>query len=66
MENSAQQARNLWGAFRVVGPVPSGPVLLVDDIVDSRWTFTVAGYLLRDGGCPSVIPVALASAASSS
>ena len=37
-----------------------GPVLLVDDMVDSRWTFTVAAPLLRAAGCSAVFPYALA------
>jgi ATP-dependent DNA helicase RecQ len=40
-----------------------GPVLLVDDLVDSRWTMTVAGGLLRQAGAPAVLPFALAVAA---
>ncbi len=40
-----------------------GPVLLVDDLVDSRWTLTVAGTLLRRAGAPGVLPFALAAAA---
>ena len=46
------------------GPPPSGPgpVLLVDDLVDSRWTLTVAGSLLRDAGAGPVFPFALAVA----
>ncbi|MGH8968596.1 MAG: RecQ family ATP-dependent DNA helicase [Actinomycetes bacterium] len=40
-----------------------GPVLLVDDLVDSRWTLTVAGRLLRGTGAPAVLPFALAAAA---
>ena len=40
-----------------------GPVLLVDDRVDSRWTMTVAGGLLRDAGVSSVLPFALATTA---
>ena len=40
-----------------------GPVLLVDDLVDSRWTLTVAGRLLRQAGAPAVLPFALAAAA---
>ena len=42
--------------------VRSGPVLLVDDLVDSRWTLTVAGSLLRDAGAGPVFPFALAVA----
>ncbi|MGO4956227.1 RecQ family ATP-dependent DNA helicase [Luteococcus sp. Sow4_B9] len=37
-----------------------GPVLLVDDLVDSRWTMTVAAAALRDAGAPAVLPFALA------
>jgi ATP-dependent DNA helicase RecQ len=40
-----------------------GPVLLVDDLVDSRWTITVAGAALRQAGAPGVLPFALAVAA---
>jgi hypothetical protein len=43
MVNSTQQARNLDGALAVRQTVPPGLVLLVDDMVDSRWTLTVAG-----------------------
>jgi ATP-dependent DNA helicase RecQ len=41
----------------------AGPVLLVDDLVDSRWTVTVAGAVLRRAGAPGVLPFALAAAA---
>ncbi|MEO7981418.1 MAG: DEAD/DEAH box helicase, partial [Sporichthyaceae bacterium] len=44
-------------------PGLDGPVLLVDDQVDSRWTMTVAGALLRRAGAPAVLPFALAVAA---
>lgn len=36
-----------------------GPVLLVDDLVDSRWTMAVVGRLLRRAGAPAVLPLAL-------
>ena len=63
MANSAQQARNVEGSLSVVpAQLGSGPVLLVDDIVDSRWTFTIASALLRDSGCGPVHPFALADA----
>lgn len=62
MANSAQQARNLDGAFSVnKHSVIARPVLLVDDMVDSRWTFTVAAWLLRMNGAGEVFPLALAS-----
>lgn len=61
MQNSAQQVLNLDGAFEVIGgAVQPGPVILVDDMVDSRWTFTVGAWLLRKSGCGAVFPVALA------
>ncbi|HYH45640.1 MAG TPA: phosphoribosyltransferase, partial [Thermoanaerobaculia bacterium] len=37
------------------------PVLLVDDVVDSRWTMTIAAALLRQAGSGPVWPVALAT-----
>jgi len=61
MENSYQQARNLDGAFQVnLETKAYSPCLLVDDMVDSRWTFTVASALLRQAGCRAVYPLALA------
>jgi len=38
----------------------AGPVLLVDDLADSRWTMTVAGRELRRAGASAVLPFALA------
>lgn len=38
-------------------------VLLVDDMVDSKWTFTVCGYKLRENGSGRVFPFALANTA---
>lgn len=65
MANSSQQARNVDGALAVRGEVPTGPVLLVDDMVDSKWTLTVAAYLLTSNGSGPVYPLALASTANS-
>jgi ATP-dependent DNA helicase RecQ len=65
MENSAQQLGNVYGAFEVQLPVSPTPVLLVDDIVDSRWTLTVIGAALREAGSGPVYPFALAKAFSS-
>ncbi|MBA2362595.1 MAG: RecQ family ATP-dependent DNA helicase [Chloroflexia bacterium] len=60
MQNSYQQAHNLAGAFSVVrDQVRPEPVLLVDDTVDSRWTFTVTAALLRAAGSGPVYPLAL-------
>ena len=62
MANGIQQARNVDGSFAVSPErFPDGPVLLVDDMVDSRWTLTVAAWLLRSNGSGEVWPLALAS-----
>ena len=63
MENSAQQARNVDGSLAIVTEgLPPGPVLLIDDVVDSGWTLTEAAYLLCSGGFGPVFPFALAAA----
>jgi ATP-dependent DNA helicase RecQ len=57
MENSVHQARNIDGAFAIdAGLVHRGPVLLVDDVVDSRWTFAIVGALLRQVVIAPVYP----------
>ncbi|WBU38033.1 DEAD/DEAH box helicase [Homoserinibacter sp. YIM 151385] len=55
----------VWPAF-AVGPALAadlasldGPVLLVDDLADSRWTLTVAARLLREAGADAVLPFTL-------
>ncbi|MGK5680694.1 DEAD/DEAH box helicase [Actinoplanes sp. URMC 104] len=66
--NSAQRVRVLHDAFTVPPAVTvqlpglSGPVLLVDDLVDSGWTMTLAGRALRRAGAEGVLPLALAVA----
>ena len=60
MENSAFQQNNVIDAFNVEGTPPPGGCLLVDDMVDSRWTFTVATAVLRKAGAEFVVPLALA------
>lgn len=62
-QNSFHQCKNLDGAFAISEGIPETPVLLVDDIVDSRWTITVLAALLRQNGSGPVYPVALASTA---
>ncbi|WP_034269813.1 RecQ family ATP-dependent DNA helicase [Actinospica robiniae] len=66
--NSAWRLRSVYEAF-ALGPQLRerladcpGPVLLVDDLVDSGWTMTVAARLLRQGGAPAVLPLVLALA----
>jgi ATP-dependent DNA helicase RecQ len=64
--NSAYRLGGVWNGFAVSPAVSaalgtlSGPVLLVDDLADSRWTITVASRLLRQAGAPGVLPFALA------
>jgi ATP-dependent DNA helicase RecQ len=61
MANSDHQARNVDGKFGLAtADVPPGPVLLVDDIIDSRWTTAVIAMLLRRAGSGRVHPFALA------
>ncbi len=69
MQNSILQlenARSKLALGRTSAPmtpeIPTGPVLLVDDLVDSRWTMTIAGSLLRGAGSGPVLPFALAEA----
>ncbi|WP_448626060.1 RecQ family ATP-dependent DNA helicase [Geodermatophilus sp. URMC 64] len=65
--NSAFRLAGVWGRI-VVGPelaevlcsIGPAPVLLVDDLADSRWTMTVAGRELRRAGAGAVLPFALA------
>jgi ATP-dependent DNA helicase RecQ len=65
--NSAYRVRDVWGRFTVPPAMAErlaaldGPVLLVDDLIDSRWTMAVAGRLLRRSGADAVLPLALAS-----
>ncbi|MCW2863634.1 MAG: ATP-dependent helicase, RecQ family [Actinoallomurus sp.] len=60
--NSAQRVRTLWNALAVPDSVTglTGPVLLVDDRVETGWTITIAAKLLREAGVPAVLPLVLA------
>lgn len=58
--NSKVQLINIKDAFEVSNSMP-GPVLLIDDIVDSGWTMAVCGYKLRKAGSGPVFPIAIAS-----
>nr|WP_208406773.1 RecQ family ATP-dependent DNA helicase [Amycolatopsis granulosa] len=65
--NSAQRVADLWQSLAIPGDLIAtlsgvdGPVLLVDDLVDTGWTMTLAARLLRQAGAPAVLPFALAS-----
>jgi len=64
--NSAHRLRNVWGAFTVdpsALPPPdqlAGPVLVLDDALDSGWTMTVVAAALRAAGAGAVLPFVLA------
>jgi ATP-dependent DNA helicase RecQ len=66
--NSAQRVRVLHDAFTVPDGLSvrlaglDGPVLLVDDLIDSGWTGAIVARLLRRAGAPAVLPFALALA----
>jgi len=60
MNNSAQQFGNVSDAFLVTETDLAGPVLLVDDVSDSRWTMTVIADLLADAGVRGIYPFAIA------
>lgn len=62
--NRFHQCRNLDGVFAVSESIPSGPVLLIDDMIDSGWTMTVIAALLRRVGSGPVYPLAVSSTAS--
>ena len=66
--NSAQRLSTVWRALTVpqelraaITAAGDGPVLLVDDQIDTGWTMTVASALLRDAGATAVLPLALAA-----
>jgi ATP-dependent DNA helicase RecQ len=65
--NSAQRLAAVWRSLRLPDDVAAavaattGPVLLIDDQIDTGWTMTVAAKLLRDAGAPAVLPLALAT-----
>jgi ATP-dependent DNA helicase RecQ len=60
MKNSFRQVHNLDGAFEIDrDTIVDGPVFLVDDMVDSRWTFTILAARLRSAGSGPVYPCAL-------
>jgi len=64
--NSAQRLRSLWHALSVPDELRvslrqlTGPLLLIDDRIETGWTITVAAKYLREAGAPAVLPLALA------
>lgn len=65
MQNSEMQLKNLTGVFRIredsIPKIKNKNVYIIDDMVDSRWTFTICGgILLKRGLVKSVTPLAIA------
>lgn len=61
MENSSFQCYNALNSFIIKeGVLLPEKVILVDDIIDSKWTITVCGYKLMEQGVKCVFPFALA------
>ena len=63
LENSVYQCKNAFDGFSVKGNLNNRDILLIDDMVDSKWTLTVCGYLLKEKGARLVYPFAIASTA---
>ncbi|TQL47112.1 RecQ-like ATP-dependent DNA helicase [Homoserinimonas aerilata] len=68
--NSAYRLAGVWDRIRVPSELaadlaglaqtkPGAPVLLIDDLADSRWTLTVAARELRRAGAAGVLPFTL-------
>lgn len=65
MANAIQQAKNVDGSIKVSGKILTGHVLLIDDMVDSRWTLTVGAWLLQKNGSGKVFPIVLSDTGNS-
>jgi ATP-dependent DNA helicase RecQ len=67
--NSAQRLRAVWSSVAVPDAIRTdlarleGPVLLVDDRIETGWTMTVAAMRLREAGAAGVLPLVLATTA---
>ncbi|ANN19630.1 recombinase RecQ [Amycolatopsis orientalis] len=65
--NSAQRLADLWKRLSLPDDLAAGvaaaegPILLVDDLIDTGWTMTLSARLLRQAGARAVLPFALAS-----
>jgi len=61
-ENSDGQYKNANDSFEII-QIKKENILLVDDMVDSRWTFTVCAMKMREKGSGDIYPFALANTA---
>jgi ATP-dependent DNA helicase RecQ len=57
--NSAHRVAAVGRRFAFEGQVPAGPVLLLDDLVVTGWTMTLAARAIRSAGATAVLPLAL-------
>ena len=60
MQNSRYQYLNVRQSVERTAEKVPAQVILVDDLVDSRWTLTVCGSLLTEDGALMVFPFCLA------
>ncbi|MGV9774519.1 RecQ family ATP-dependent DNA helicase [Streptosporangium sp. NPDC003464] len=64
--NSAQRVQAVRGTLAMPSALGAavagagGPVLLVDDRVDTGWSMTLGAAMIRHAGAPAVLPLALA------
>jgi len=64
--NSAHRLAAVWDRFNVPAEIADqlrsldGPVLLVDDVAETRWSLTVGARALLRAGADAVLPFALA------
>ncbi|KAB2382836.1 RecQ family ATP-dependent DNA helicase [Actinomadura montaniterrae] len=65
--NSAQRLRSVWTSLTLPDPVAiaakeaAGPLLLIDDRIETGWTMTVAARLLKEAGAQAILPLTLAT-----
>ncbi|WP_246082862.1 RecQ family ATP-dependent DNA helicase [Nonomuraea diastatica] len=65
--NSAKRVQAIRGTLAMPKDVGAaiaqcgGPVLLIDDRVDTGWTMTLGAAMVRHAGAPAVLPLALAT-----
>lgn len=60
--NSAHRVAALFDSWEAPDLTElDGPILLVDALTDTGWTFTLAAHSLRLAGAPAVLPFALAT-----
>ncbi len=57
--NSAQRVSAVGRRYSLEGDIPNGNVLLLDDLVVSGWTLTLAARAIRKAGASAVLPLAL-------